>query len=65
MERRLSAILAADVVGHTRMMGADEAGTLDALKAMRAEVVDPKVADHQGRVVKQTGDGILVDFPVS
>ena len=65
MERRLSAILAADVVGYTRMMGADEAGTLDALKAMRAEVVDPKVAEHQGRVVKQTGDGILVDFPVS
>ena len=63
MERRLSAILAADVVGHTRMMGADEAGTLDALKAMRAEVVDPKVAEHQGRVVKLTGDGILVEFP--
>jgi adenylate cyclase len=50
MERRLSAILAADVVGYTRMMGTDEAGTLDALKAMRAEVVDPKVAEHQGRV---------------
>ena len=49
MERRLSAILA-DVVGYTRMMGADEAGTLDALKAMRAEVVDPKVAEHRGRV---------------
>ena len=65
MERRLSAILAADVVGYTRMMGADEAGTLDALKAMRAEVVDPKVAEHQGRVVKLTGDGILVEFPVS
>ena len=63
MERRLSAILAADVVGYTRMMGADEAGTLDALKAMRAEVVDPKVAEHQGRVVKLTGDGILVEFP--
>jgi adenylate cyclase len=63
MERRLSAILAADVVGYTRMMGADEAGTLDALKAMRAEVVDPKVAEHQGRVVTLTGDGILVEFP--
>ena len=63
MERRLSAILAADVVGYTRMMGADEAGTLDALKAMRAEVVDPKVAEHQGRVVKLTGDGVLVEFP--
>jgi adenylate cyclase len=63
MERRLSAILAADVVGYTRMMGTDEAGTLDALKAMRAEVVDPKVAEHQGRVVKLTGDGILAEFP--
>src|ERR1700757_451522 len=63
MERRLSAILAADVVGYTRMMGTDEAGTLDALKAMRAEVVDPKVAEHQGRVVKLTGDRILVEFP--
>jgi adenylate cyclase len=63
MERRLSAILAADVVGYSRMMGADEAGTLDALKAMRAEVVDPKVAEHQGRVVKLTGDGILGEFP--
>ena len=62
MERRLSAILAADVVGYSRMMGADEAGTLDALKAMRAEVVDPKVAEHQGRVVKLAGDGILVEF---
>ena len=62
MERRLSAILAADVVGYSRMMGADEAGTLDALKAMRAEVVDPKVAAHQGRVVKLTGDGILGEF---
>ena len=63
IERRLSGILAADVVGYSRMMGADEAGTLDALKAMRAEVVDPKVAEHQGRVVKLTGDGILVEFP--
>ena len=63
MERRLSAILAADVVGYSRMMGADEAGTLDALKAMRAEVIDPKVTAHQGRVVKLTGDGILGEFP--
>src|SRR4029450_12643413 len=63
MERRLSAILAADVVGYSRMMGADEAGTLDGLKAMRAEVVVPKVAAHQGRVVKLTGDGILGEFP--
>src|SRR6266566_3177790 len=52
-----------DVVGYSRMMGADEAGTLDALKAMRAEVVDPKVAAHQGRVVKLTGDVILGEFP--
>jgi adenylate cyclase len=63
MERRLSAILAADVVGYSRMMSANEAGTLEALKAARAEVVDSRIAAHQGRLVKLTGDGMLVEFP--
>ncbi len=58
MERRLSAILAADVVGYSRLMGADEAGTLTALKAARNEVVDRKIAEHEGRFVKLTSDGI-------
>jgi adenylate cyclase len=65
MERRLTAILAADVVGYSRLMGHDEAGTLAALKAMRTELIDGKIAQHQGRIVKLTGDGILADFPVS
>jgi adenylate cyclase len=63
MERRLSAILAADVVGYSRLMGADEAGTLAALKACRNEVIDPKIAAHGGRIVKLMGDGALVEFP--
>jgi adenylate cyclase len=63
MERRLSAIVAADVVGYSRMMGTNEAGTLEALKAARAEIVDSRIATHQGRLVKLTGDGILVEFP--
>ncbi len=63
MERRLSAILAADVVGYSRMMGANEAGTLEALKAVRADFVDGRIAEHQGRIVKVTGDGMLVEFP--
>ena len=63
MERRLTAILAADVVGYSRLMGADEAGTLAALKAHRKGLVDGKIAEHHGRVVKLTGDGILVEFP--
>ena len=62
MERRLAAILAADVVGYTRLMGDDEAGTLAALKTHRAEVIDPKIAAHHGRVVKLMGDGALVEF---
>jgi adenylate cyclase len=62
MERRLAAILAADVVGYSRLMEADEAGTLAALKAHRAELIDPKVAAHKGRVVKLMGDGALVEF---
>src|SRR5918994_198069 len=63
VERRLAAILAADVVGYSRLMGADEAGTLAALKAHRRELVDGKIAQHQGRIVKLTGDGMLVEFP--
>src|SRR5947199_3596799 len=62
MERRLSAILAADVVGYSRLMGADEAGTLEALKTARGDFVDGRVARHQGRIVKLTGDGMLVEF---
>jgi adenylate cyclase len=63
MERRLAAILAADVVGYSRLMGEDEAGTLVALKAHRRDVVEPKIAAHQGRIVKTTGDGVLAEFP--
>ena len=62
MERRLAAILAADVVGYSRLMGADEAGTLAALKALRAEALDPAIARHKGRIVKLMGDGTLVEF---
>jgi len=60
--RRLAAILAADVAGYSRLMGADEEGTLERLKALRRELVDPKIAEHHGRIVKTTGDGILVEF---
>ena len=63
MERRLSAILAADVVGYSRLMGGNEVGTLTALKQHRAEMIDPCIANHQGRIVKLTGDGMLVEFP--
>jgi adenylate cyclase len=63
MERRLTAILAADVVGYSRLMGNDETGTLAALKAMRTELIDGKIAQHQGRIVKLIGDGILAEFP--
>ncbi len=63
MERRLAAILAADVVGYSRLMGKDEVGTLAALKTHRKEVIDPKIAEHKGRVVKLMGDGALVEFP--
>ena len=62
VERRLTAILAADVAGYSRLMGADEEGTLAQLKAHRRELVDPKVAEHRGRIVKTTGDGMLVVF---
>ena len=63
MERRLSAILAADVVGYSRLMSVNEVGTLTALKEHRAQLIDPKIAQHQGRIVKLTGDGMLVEFP--
>jgi TolB-like protein/tetratricopeptide (TPR) repeat protein len=62
VERKLAAILAADVAGYSRLMGADEEGTLARLKAHRTEVIDPKIAEHRGRVVKTTGDGILIEF---
>ena len=62
VERRLAAILAADVAGYSRLIGNDEEGTLAALKACRHELVDPKVAEHRGRIVKTTGDGALVEF---
>jgi len=62
-ERRLSAILAADVVGYTRLMAADESGTLARLKALRGELIDPKIAGYGGRVVKLMGDGMLAEFP--
>src|SRR6266446_7916173 len=62
MERRLTAILAADVAGYSRLMGIDESGTLAALKNVQTDVIDRKIAEHQGRVVKLTGDGMLVEF---
>ncbi len=62
VQRRLAAILAADVVGYSRLMGADEVGTLAALKAHRRALIDPAIAAHRGRIVKTTGDGLLVEF---
>jgi len=62
MERRLAAILAVDVVGYTRLMGEDEAGTLVALKTHRQELIEPKIAEHRGRLIKLMGDGALVEF---
>ncbi len=62
IERRLAAILAADVAGYSRLMGADEVGTLNALKEHRRERIDPAIARHNGRIVKTTGDGLLVEF---
>ena len=61
-QRRLAAIVAADVVGYSRLMRADEEGTLRALKAVRRDLVDPKIAEHNGRIVKTTGDGMLLEF---
>jgi adenylate cyclase len=63
MERRLTAILAADVVGYSRLMGANESGTVAALKTLQSDFIDGKIAEHQGRIVKLTGDGMLVEFP--
>ena len=63
VERRLAAILAADVAGYSRLMGTDEAGTLSRLRAHRRELIDPNIAEHKGRIVKTTGDGMLVEFP--
>ena len=62
VERRLTAILAADVAGYSRLMGADEEGTLAALKTLRREVIDPKIKEHRGRIVHTTGDGLLSEF---
>src|SRR5882724_10213696 len=62
VERRLAAILAADVANYSRLMGADEEGTLARLKALRREFSDPKIKEHRGRIVKTTGDGLLVEF---
>src|SRR3984893_6536135 len=61
--RRLAAILAADVAGYSRLMGADEEGTHERLKAVHRQLVDPKITEHHGRIVKTTGDGLLVEFP--
>ena len=60
--RRLAAILAADVAGYSRLIGADEEGTLNRLRSIRAELIDPKITEHRGRIVKTTGDGLLVEF---
>src|SRR6202043_4019243 len=62
VERRLAAILAADVAGYSRLMGAGEERTLAQLKAVRKILIDPKIAEHRGRIVKTTGDGLLVEF---
>src|SRR5215472_4522166 len=61
-QRRLAAILAADVAGYSRLIGADEEGTLARLKAHRRDLLDPKIGEHRGRIVKSTGDGLLVEF---
>ena len=63
VERRLAAIFAADVAGYSRLMGADEAGTFARLRELRRELIDPKIAEHKGRIVKTTGDGLLIEFP--
>src|SRR5215470_3140266 len=62
VERRLAAILAADVVGYSRLVGEDEEGTLERLKMLRRALVDPKIKEHRGRVVRTIGDGLLVEF---
>ena len=62
VERRLAAVLAGDVAGYSRLMGADEEGTLKRLNAHRREFLEPKIAEHRGRIVKRTGDGVLIEF---
>src|SRR5437588_12027822 len=62
VQRRLAAILAADVAGYSRLMWVDEEGTLSALKELRRDLADPKIKEHRGRIVKTTGDGLLVEF---
>src|SRR6516225_9766163 len=62
VERRLAAILCADVAGYSRLMGADDEGTLAVLKSDRRELIDPLIAQHRGRIFKTTGDGILIEF---
>ena len=62
LQRRLAAILSADVVGYSRLMGIDETGTLARLKGMRRDLIDPLIAAHSGRTVKLMGDGALVEF---
>jgi adenylate cyclase len=62
VERRLAAVLAADVAGYSRLMGVDEEGTLAALRAQRREIFDPKIAEYRGRIVKTTGDGLLIEY---
>ncbi len=63
VQRRLAAILAADVVGYSRLMEADEEGTLARMKTLRKDVIDPKIDEYGGRIFKTTGDGILAEFP--
>jgi len=63
VERRLAAILAADVAGYSRLMGAEEEGTRERLKAHFRQLIEPKIQEHRGRVVKNTGDGMLAEFP--
>ena len=63
--RRLAAILAADVAGYSRLMGADEEGTHERLQAHLRELIDPKITEHRGRIVKNTGDGFLAEFPMT
>src|SRR5262252_4600543 len=60
--RRLAAIFAADVVGYSRLMGVDEEGTHERVKARLREVIEPKISEHHGRIVKTTGDGVLAEF---
>ena len=63
MQRRLAAIMAADIVGYSRLVAVDESGTIARHKSHRKELIDPRIAEHGGRVFKATGDGFLVEFP--